>query len=249
MVVYRMNEQINPDSSHSIIQVQELRKDFGYLQALSGVSFNLNKGEFLTIFGPNGAGKTTLIKILTGLMRPTSGSANIDGFDVLEGDAELRSQIGVISHSTCLYPDLTALENLLFYAKLYGLEDPKERAKISIKEAGLESRRHDPVRTYSRGMQQRMAIARATLHNPSVLFLDEPFTGLDLRATNSLKDQLHDLHTGKRTLIMTTHDISCGLEMCDRVAIQSRGKFSLFESVDCIDQSNFKNLYTQSLEQ
>ena len=109
-----MNEQINPDSSHSIIQVQELRKDFGYLQALSGVSFNLNKGEFLTIFGPNGAGKTTLIKILTGLMRPTSGSANIDGFDALEGNAMLRSRIGVISHATCLYPDLTALENLLF---------------------------------------------------------------------------------------------------------------------------------------
>jgi heme exporter protein A len=152
-----MNEQINPDSSHSIIQVQELRKDFGYLQALSGVSFNLNKGEFLTIFGPNGADKTTLIKILTGLMRPTSGSANIDGFDALEGNVELRSKIGVISHATCLYPDLTALENLLFYAKLYGLDDPEERAKLSIKEVGLELRRYDPIRTFSRGMQQRVA--------------------------------------------------------------------------------------------
>jgi len=244
-----MNEQINPDSSHSIIQVQELRKDFGYLQALSGVSFNLNKGEFLTIFGPNGAGKTTLIKILTGLMRPTSGSANIDGFDALEGNVELRSKIGVISHATCLYPDLTALENLLFYAKLYGLDDPEERAKLSIKEVGLELRRYDPIRTFSRGMQQRVAIARATLHDPSVLFLDEPFTGLDLHATSELKDRLRGLHTGKRTILMTTHDISCGLEMCDRVAIQNRGKFSLFESVDCIDQSNFKNLYAKSLEQ
>jgi len=249
MVVSRMNEQINPDSSHSIIQVQELRKDFGYLQALSGVSFNLNKGEFLTIFGPNGAGKTTLIKILTGLMRPTSGSANIDGFDALEGNAMLRSRIGVISHATCLYPDLTALENLLFYAKLYGLDDPEERANESISTAGLQLRRYDPIRTFSRGMQQRLAIARATLHDPSVLFLDEPFTGLDLQATSDLKDRLRGLHTGKRTILMTTHDISCGLEMCDRVAIQSRGKFSLFESVDCIDQSNFKNLYTKSLEQ
>ena len=126
-----MNEQNNPTSSHPIIQVQELRKDFGYLQALSGVSFNLNKGDFLTIFGPNGAGKTTLIKILTGLMRPTSGSAIIDGFDALEGNSILRSRIGVISHATCLYPDLTALENLLFYAKLYGLDDPEERANES----------------------------------------------------------------------------------------------------------------------
>ena len=248
MVVSRVNEQTNRASSNSIIQVQNLRKDFGYLQALSGVSFNLSKGEFLTIFGPNGAGKTTLIKVLTGLMRPTSGSANINGFDALEGNPELRSQIGVISHSTCLYPDLTALENLLFYAKLYGLKDPKDRAKLSIKEAGLESRKNDLVRTYSRGMQQRIAIARATLHDPSVLFLDEPFTGLDLSATNSLKDQLHGLHTGNRTLIMTTHDMSCGLEICDKVAIQSKGKFLFTEPVTSIDKNNFKNFYTKTIE-
>jgi len=243
-----MNEQTHPDSSDPIIQVRDLRKDFGYLQALSGVSFDLNKGEFLTIFGPNGAGKTTLIKVLAGLTRPTSGSAHIDGFDVLESNAELRSQIGVISHTTCLYPDLTAVENLLFYAKLYGLDDPEKRADESIREAGLQLRRHDPVRTYSRGMQQRMAIARATLHDPSVLFLDEPFTGLDLRATNALKDHLHDLHTGKRTIIMTTHDMSCGLELCDRVAIQNKGRFLLLESINCIDQENFETFYTEALK-
>ncbi|MBT6663152.1 MAG: ABC transporter ATP-binding protein [Nitrospina sp.] len=243
-----MNEQNNPTSSHPIIQVQELRKDFGYLQALSGVSFNLNKGDFLTIFGPNGAGKTTLIKILTGLMRPTSGSAIIDGFDALEGNSMLRSRIGVISHATCLYPDLTALENLLFYAKLYGLDDPEERANKSICASGLQLRRHDPVRIYSRGMQQRLAIARATLHDPSVLFLDEPFTGLDLTATNGLKNKLHDLHKDKRTLIMTTHDISCGLEMCDKVAIQNKGKFLFLESIDRIDRESFETLYTETLE-
>ena len=243
-----MNEQNNPTSSHPIIQVQELRKDFGFLQALSGVSFNLNKGDFLTIFGPNGAGKTTLIKILTGLMRPTSGSAIIDGFDALEGNSILRSRIGVISHATCLYPDLTALENLLFYAKLYGLDDPEERANKSISASGLQLRRHDPVRIYSRGMQQRLAIARATLHDPSVLFLDEPFTGLDLTATNGLKNKLHDLHKDKRTLIMTTHDISCGLEMCDKVAIQNKGKFLFLESIDRIDRESFETLYTETLE-
>ena len=243
-----MNEQNNPTSSHSIIQVQELRKDFGYLQALSGVSFNLNKGDFLTIFGPNGAGKTTLIKILTGLMRPTSGSAIIDGFDALEGNSMLRSRVGVISHATCLYPDLTALENLLFYAKLYGLDDPEERANKSISASGLQLRRHDPIRIYSRGMQQRLAIARATLHEPSVLFLDEPFTGLDLTATNGLKKKLHDLHADKRTLIMTTHDISCGLEMCDKVAIQNKGKFLFLESIDRINRESFETLYTETLE-
>ena len=243
-----MNEKTYPDSSCPIIQVRDLRKDFGYLQALSGVSFDLNKGEFLVIFGPNGAGKTTLIKVLTGLMRPTSGSAMISGFDVLEGNAKLRNQIGVISHSTCLYRDLTAFENLLFYAKLYGLDFPEERANESIRAAGLQLRRHDLVRTYSRGMQQRMAIARATLHEPSVLFLDEPFTGLDLSATNALKEQLHDLHTDQRTLIMTTHDMSCGLEICDRVAIQNKGKFLLLESVDDIDSENFESFYIETLE-
>ena len=240
--------KIHPNAPDPIIQVKNLRKDFGYLKALNDISFDLNKGQFLTIFGPNGAGKTTLIKILSGLTRPTSGTAAVAGFNVLEGNIGSRLEIGVISHATCLYPDLTALENLVFYAKLYGLDDPGDRADQSIRQAGLELRRYDQVRTFSRGMQQRMAIARATLHDPSVLFLDEPFTGLDLRATNELKDQLHNLHTGKRTLIMTTHDISCGLEMCDRVAIQSKGTFLLLEPIDNIDKENFESFYTGALE-
>ncbi len=240
--------KIHLNAPDPIIQVKNLRKDFGYLKALNDISFDLNKGQFLTIFGPNGAGKTTLIKILSGLTRPTSGTAAVAGFNVLEGNVRSKLEIGVISHATCLYPDLTALENLLFYAKLYGLDDPEERANQSIKQAGLELRRYDPVRTFSRGMQQRMAIARATLHDPSVLFLDEPFTGLDLRATKTLKDQLHNLHTGKRTLVMTTHDISCGLEMCDRVAIQSKGTFLLLEPIENIDKANFESFYTGALE-
>ena len=159
-----------------------------------------------------------------------------------------RREIGVISHASCLYFDLTALENLLFYAKLYSLEYPEVKANQAINEVGLKLRRHDRVMTFSRGMQQRLSIARATLHDPSILFLDEPFTGLDLQATNDLKRYLHTLHTDKRTLIMTTHDISCGLEMCDRVAIQSKGKFVFMESLDHIDQQDFDNIYTEALE-
>ena len=243
-----MSEQTHSASSDPVVKVRDLRKDFGYLRAVDGINFELNKGEFLTIFGPNGAGKTTLIKILSGLTRPTSGSACVAGFDVLGGDVRLRRKIGVISHASCLYPDLTALENLLFYAKLYGLEDPEAKAHQAINEVGLQLRRHDRVRTFSRGMQQRVTIARATLHDPSVLFLDEPFTGLDLQATNVLKEYLHELHTVKRTLIMTTHDISCGLEMCDKVAVQSKGKFVLLESLDRIDRENFENLYMEALD-
>ncbi len=243
-----MNEQTHPVSPDPAVIVRDLKKDFGYLQALSGISFDLNKGEFLTIFGPNGAGKTTLIKVLSGLTRATSGSADVAGFDVLSGDVRLRREIGVISHASSLYLDLTALENLLFYAKLYGLEDSEVKANQAISEVGLQLRRHDRVRNFSRGMQQRLSIAKATLHDPSILFLDEPFTGLDLQATNVLKEHLHKLHTGKRTLIMTTHDISCGLEMCDRVAIQNQGKFVLMESLDHIDRENFENIYAEVLE-
>jgi heme exporter protein A len=172
----------------------------------------------------------------------------VAGFDVLGGSVRLRKEIGVISHATCLYPDLTALENLLFYGKLYGLNDLEDKVNKAINEVGLQLRRHDRVRTFSRGMQQRLTIARATLHDPSVLFFDEPFTGLDLQATNVLKDHLHELHTGKRTLIMTTHDMSCGLEMCDRVAIQNKGRFAMLESIDRIDRENFEKLYTETLE-
>ena len=248
-MVPRMNEQTHPVSPPDpAVIVRDLRKDFGYLQALSGISFDLNKGEFLTIFGPNGAGKTTLIKILSGITQPTSGAAYVAGFDALGNDVRLRREIGVISHASCLYLDLTALENLLFYAKLYNLESPGFKADQAISEVGLQLRKHDRVRTFSRGMQQRLSIARATLHDPPILFLDEPFTGLDLQATNILKEYLHKLHTGKRTLIMTTHDISCGLEICDKVAIQNKGKFMLLESIDRIDRKNFKNLYTQILE-
>ena len=243
-----MNDQAHPVSPNAAVIVRDLRKDFGYLQALGGISFDLNKGEFLTIFGPNGAGKTTLIKILSGITQPTSGSAYVAGFDALGNDVRLRREIGVISHASCLYLDLTAFENLLFYAKLYSLESPETKANQAIAEIGLKLRRHDRVRTFSRGMQQRLSIARATLHDPSVLFLDEPFTGLDLQATNILKEHLHKLHTGKRTLIMTTHDISCGLEMCDKVAIQSRGKFLFMEPLAQVDRENFENIYTETLE-
>ena len=242
-----MIEQTHPVSFDPVVQVRDLCKSFGYLQAVDGISFDLHEGEFLSIFGPNGAGKTTLIKILSGLTRPSSGSAMVAGFDVLSGDTRLRREIGVISHATCLYPDLSALENLLFYAKMYGLDDPEGRASRAIDEVGLAPRRYDRVRTFSRGMQQRLTIARATLHDPSVLLLDEPFTGLDLQATNVLKSHLRELHTERRTIIMTTHDIACGLEMCDRVAIQNRGRWVSVEPVDRIDRDRFETLYTEML--
>jgi heme exporter protein A len=236
-----------PASPAVTVQAQNIFKTFGVLRALRGISFTLDRGEFLTIFGPNGAGKTTLLNILSGLTQPTEGKARVAGFDVSEGDPNFKKQIGVISHASFLYADLSAVENLTFYAKMYGLDEPKETAVRAIKEVGLEGRMHDRIRTYSRGMQQRISIARAVLHNPSVLFLDEPFTGLDPHGSVVLKDTLRALHTEKRTVLMTTHDISCGLELGDKVAIQAHGRFVFWENTDQLDKGRFEELYFDTL--
>ena len=231
------------ESLENAIEVRHLRKAFGTLKAVDGVDFELKQGEFLTVFGPNGAGKTTLIKILAGLTRPSSGTAKVAGFDVAEGHPEMRKEIGIISHATALYADLTPLENLIFFARMHGLKQPEDRALKVIDEVGLSPRRNDRVRTFSRGMLQRLSIARAVLHDPAILFLDEPFTGLDLHATNVLKEHLQRLHDRHRTILMTTHDISCGLEMCDKVALQVQGKFAFLENITDIDKDQFESIY------
>jgi heme exporter protein A len=230
-------------SLENAIEVRHIRKAFGTLKAVDGIDFELKQGEFLTILGPNGAGKTTLIKILSGLTQPSSGTAKVSGFDVTEGHPEMRKEIGVISHSTALYADLTPLENMIFFARMHGLEQPKDKSLKVIEEVGLTPRRNDRVRTFSRGMLQRLSIARAILHDPAILFLDEPFTGLDLHAINVLKEHLQRLHDRRRTILMTTHDISCGLEMCDKVALQVQGKFVFLEHISDVDKDRFESRY------
>ena len=231
------------ESLENAIEVRHLRKAFGTLKAVDGIDFELKQGEFLTVFGPNGAGKTTLIKILAGLTRPSSGTAKVAGFDVAEVHPEMRKEIGIISHATALYADLTPLENLIFFARMHGLKQPEDRPLKVIDEVGLSPRRNDRVRTFSRGMLQRLSIARAVLHDPAILFLDEPFTGLDLHATNVLKEHLQRLHDRHRTILMTTHDISCGLEMCDKVALQVQGKFAFLENIADVDKDQFESIY------
>ena len=231
------------ESLENAIEVRHLRKAFGTLKAVDGIDFELKQGEFLTVFGPNGAGKTTLIKILAGLTQPSSGTAKVAGFDIAEGHPEMRKEIGIISHATALYADLTPLENLIFFARMHGLKQPEDRALKVIEEVGLSPRRNDRIRTFSRGMLQRLSIARAVLHDPAILFLDEPFTGLDLHATNVLKEHLQRLHDRHRTILMTTHDISCGLEMCDKVALQVQGKFAFLENIADVDKDQFESIY------
>jgi heme exporter protein A len=206
------------------IEVRKLTKAFGHQAALRGVDLQVSEGEFLALFGPNGAGKTTFIRIVATLTRPTGGVVRIRGKDLGKAGTSLRQHIGLISHEPLLYGDLTPDENLRFFGRMYDLEDPAARIDTVLDQVGLIARRRDPVRTFSRGMVQRLAIARAILHDPAIMLLDEPYTGLDLQAADMLRAVLEDLAALNRTVILTTHNLEQGLEMCDRAAIINRGK-------------------------
>ncbi len=207
-----------------MITVRNLSKRFGRTQALRDVDLDVATGQFLTIFGPNGAGKTTLIRILSTLGKPTAGTVTLDGLDLRRSPVEARRQIGVVSHQTFLYDDLTAEENLRFYGRMYDVHPLEPRVDEVLALVGLDHRRFDPVRTFSRGMQQRLAIARAIIHDPSVMLLDEPYTGLDPQAAEMLRGVLSSLTRQGRTVVMTTHNLERGLELCDRVSIIVSGR-------------------------
>lgn len=227
----------------SIIELRRLTKAFGHQVALRGVDLNVTEGEFLTLFGPNGAGKTTLIRTVASLTRPTSGVVRVLGEDLGRAATSLRRHIGLISHNPLLYGDLTADENLRFFARLYDLPDAAARIDAVLAQVGLAPRRRDPVRTFSRGMVQRLAIGRAILHDPSIMLLDEPYTGLDLQAADMLRSVLQNLAASDRTVILTTHNLEQGLEMCDRVAILNRGKVAWEGTRRGLDLAGMKEVY------
>lgn len=211
--------------------------------ALRSVDLRLDEGDLLTLFGPNGAGKTTLIRILATLARPTAGRVLVGGLDVRECTAEVRRQIGVVSHQTFLYRDLTAQENLELYARLYDLEDAPARVQEALKRVALGHRAGDPVRTLSRGMQQRVSIARAVLHDPRILLLDEPYNGLDQHAAAGLTDILQEMALKGRTVLMTTHDLEQGLALCTRVAILSDGRLAYQAPAAGLTSAALRRLY------
>jgi heme exporter protein A len=224
------------------LEVRDLTRAFGVRKALDGVSFELPRGAFLSIFGPNGAGKTTLVKVLTTLLNPTSGEAKVLGLDVVNDAVEMRKRIGLISHNPLLYPDLTAEENLLFFAEMYGVEQPKQRVSELLEAVELDHRRLDLTRTFSRGMLQRLSIARSLLHHPEVLFLDEPYSGLDPHAMDILDSLIAQIR-GEHTFVMISHDLDKGLELCSHALILARGRVVLFEPREAIDDSAFRDTY------
>jgi heme exporter protein A len=207
-----------------MIRVQRLVKSFGHTYALRGIDLQVAEGEFLTILGPNGAGKTTLLRILATLLKPTSGLVQLNGFELTADDAAIRRQIGFVSDQPLLYDNLTVEENLRFYGRLYDVEPLDERVDTLLDWVGLDGRRHSLARTLSRGMRQRLSVARSVLHQPATLLLDEPYTGLDQQAAAMLPDLLRSVSPQGRTVVMTTHNLEQGLELCDRLVILSRGR-------------------------
>lgn len=227
------------------LEAIDLVRDFGAIRAVDGVTFSLEEGEFLAVFGPNGAGKTSLLNMLGGGLRPTSGEVRIHG----SSDRGLagRRRVGVLSHETFLYGSLTAEENLRLYGRLYGLPDLESLIRQRLEAVGLSRRSADFVRDFSRGMKQRLALARTLLHDPEIVLLDEPYTGLDVHAAGVLRGVLEALRDGRRTVVMVTHNLPQGLELADRVAIQVAGRFAFFEARGAVS-SGFETIYRDVVE-
>jgi len=206
-----------------VIEVHSLYKRFGLKTVLRNLDFQVQKGEFVALLGPNGAGKTTLLRILASLSRPSMGVVRIAGYPLPGQAAAVRRRLGVVSHLPLLYGDLSADENLRFYGRMYGVPNLPQRVSEVLELVGLASRRRDLVRTFSRGMQQRLAIGRAVLHDPEVMLFDEPHTGLDQDACSMLDQVLSEIAARGRTVVMTSHDLMRAADLASRFDVLSRG--------------------------
>ncbi len=231
-----------------MIRIQGLVKRYGLNTALRGVDLQVDEGEFVTLVGPNGAGKSTLMRIVATLLTPTEGAVSVGGWAFPKNADKVRSHIGLVSHQSLLYQDLTAAENLTFFARLYHLDHIDERVNTALKKVGLFARQRDPVSSFSRGMVQRLTIARATLHEPDVLLMDEPYTGLDQDASLLLDGLLEQEAQKGRTILMITHDLVHGLVQSDRVAILNNGRIVSDMDSASIDQSAFVDLYMRQTQ-
>lgn len=231
-----------------MIEVKKLVKRFGLKTILRGLDFHVEPGEFVALLGPNGAGKTTFLRILASLSRPSMGSVKVAGYSLPNDSANVRARLGVVSHMPLLYPDLTAEENLHFYAQMYGLANYQSRITEVLEMIGLEARRKDLVRTFSRGMQQRLAIGRAVLHDPEVMLFDEPYTGLDQDASEMLDEVLRSVAAKGRTVVMTSHDLARAEDLATRFDILSRGVIAASAKREDFKDSNLLDFYKKSLE-
>ncbi len=219
-----MGEAPPASQREPFVEVRGAEKRFGQRRALAGVDLVIARGEAVGLVGPNGAGKTTLLRTLALLSRPRIGTVRIAGLDSRRDPGSIRRLVGYLSHQTLLYPDLSAAQNLTYCARLYDVPNARARVMELLGRLGLAERRDDLVRTLSRGMQQRLAIARTLLHRPRLLLLDEPHTGLDPRAVSLLDALLGEAHSDGCTLLMSGHDIPRAAGLCDRLVLMERGR-------------------------
>lgn len=230
------------DNEGRSIEARGVSIEFGHVRALADLTFTIEAGERVAILGPNGAGKTTLLRALAGLVHPTRGALLLAGQPLLQRRTEVRAGLGVLGHQTYLYPELTARENLVLYGRLYGIQDVEARAAAVLEQVGLFGRRHDRVDSLSRGLQQRVAIARAVLHDPPVLLLDEPDTGLDLAAFELLARLLLEGQQ-RRTLLVATHNIEQARRLCHRALVLVAGRLAADLPVEAMEPVRLQQLY------
>lgn len=209
-----------------MITVNDLQKNYGSLQALKGISFSINKGEFFGLLGPNGAGKTTTISIMSTIVAPDKGAVTIDGHDIAKDPGGAKRAIGVVPQEIALYDELSAYDNLMFWGSLYDVtgSDLKNRIDETLKLFGLFERRNDKVKAYSGGMKRRINIASALLHQPKVLFMDEPTVGIDPQSRNLIFEVVEKLHKDGMTIVYTTHYMEEAERFCDRIGIIDNGQ-------------------------
>jgi heme exporter protein A len=232
-----------PDQTPLLI-VTGLTHRFGVVTALSNIDLEIFKGDFISIFGPNGAGKTTLLKLFARLAKPTQGQIEFSSPMNQEGPWH----IGYVSHLSLLYEELTGYENLHFYAKLYGLPEPEILAGKQLRKMGLEFARNQLTKSYSSGMKQRLSIARALLHDPALLLLDEPYAGLDQHGSRLLSGLLENLKAEGRTVLLITHNIEQGLALSNRLIVLNRGRIVMLEDCSETVKASFEALYFKLID-
>jgi heme exporter protein A len=229
-------------SAQVAVELSGVVRTFGRRRAVNGVDLSMHTGDCLALFGPNGAGKTTLLRVIAGLLKPTQGSVYVSG-QTLRDNPAARGMIGLISHQSMLYRALTALENVVFAARLYGVSDPIEAATRALARMRIADRADAPVRALSRGLQQRVSIARAIVHDPSVVLLDEPYTGLDAAGGAALTDMLHVLRASGAALLLVTHNVDEGLAVASQAAVMVDGRIVRLDDASRLDPRRYFNDY------
>ena len=229
----------------AVVEVRNLKKSYGFKPVLRNINLTLLRGQRLALIGPNGAGKTTLLRILAGLNKPATGTVAVAGFDGIEQPQQLRRSVGFVAHQPYLYEDLSAFENLLFFARMYDVEHPHERAVDLLQRMGLTRKMHDRIGSLSRGQVQRVAWARALVHSPHILLLDEPDTGLDQDGDNLIISLFAEHIANGGSILFTTHQLERALTLSDSIDIIANGRIVYHQDTAVLSVPNLQRTYRE----